>query len=715
MPAPLLELDQLSVTYRTRAGDIPAVRGVSLAIASGQAYGLVGESGCGKTSVAMAIMRHLGPNGRVSGGRVVFAGADLLAQPDEALRRLRGSRLAMVYQDPQSALNPCLTVGEQLAEVLTVHRGLGRHAAWQACEAMLERVRMPEPPAIMRRYPHQLSGGQQQRVLIAMALLANPDLLVMDEPTTGLDVTVEAAVLDLVADLRRELRTAILYISHNLGVVARICDRVGVMYAGELMEEADVAALFHAPRHPYARSLLRCVPRADTGRAVRPLAAIPGQLPPPAALPPGCVFEPRCADARDVCRAARPAPELAAPGHMVRCGRWREARGAEAEAVPPPTTASRRAGAAPLLVAYELRRYYESEGGLLARLLGRRRPVRAVDGVELEGRAGETLAVVGESGCGKSTLARTIAGLVAPTGGRLTFRQVDIGRVVEQRDPAVLRQIQMVFQNPDSTLNPSHRIGRAIGRTLARLGGVPRAEVRRRVAQLLEEVQLDPSVAERLPRQLSGGQKQRVAIARALAARSQLVICDEPTSALDVSVQAAILKLLLELQRTRDTALLFISHDLGVVRYVSDSIAVMYLGQICETGRTEEVFAPPYHPYTAALLSAVPVPDPHRPAPRIRLDGPVPSAADPPTGCRFHTRCPRKVGAICETTVPPVQGASATHRIACHIPLAELGTLPPIAGPAAEGAATAPAIPDGPPGLGPDRGTTRPAGRGPLT
>jgi peptide/nickel transport system ATP-binding protein len=686
--APLLQLEGLSITYATRGGDVPAVRGVSLAIERGQAYGLVGESGCGKTSVAMAIMAYLGRNGRIAAGRVLFDGQDLGTKSGEALRALRGRRIAMVYQDPLASLNPCLTVGDQLAEVLTVHQSLGARASRAACHSMLERVRMPDPPAIMRRYPHQLSGGQQQRVVIAMALLANPDLLIMDEPTTGLDVTVEASVLDLVAELRRELETAILYISHNLGVIARICDRVGVMYAGELMEEADATALFLAPRHPYTRSLLRCVPRADAGRAAQRLTAIPGQLPRPTDRPPGCVFEPRCGFAREACRAAPPPASVVTPGHLVRCVRWSDIGLAEPAAGGGEPGAAPAVAPAPLLSLDDLRAYYQPVARLLTRLLGRRRPVRAVDGVSVEAACGETLSVVGESGCGKSTLARCIAGLVAPTAGRMTFRSLDIGRVVERRDPAVLREIQMVFQNPDSTLNPTHRVGQAIGRTLRRLGGVPRREVGAEVLRLLREVQLDEDFADRLPRQLSGGQKQRVAIARALAARSELVICDEPTSALDVSVQAAILKLLLDLQRSRGTTMVFISHDLGVVRYLSDSIAVMYLGQVCEAGRAEEVFAPPYHPYTEALLSAVPVPDPQQGGEGIRLEGVVPSAADPPPGCRFHTRCPRKLGAICETTPPPVQPASPTHRIACHIPLDELRAIPPVLRGAGEMAST---------------------------
>jgi peptide/nickel transport system ATP-binding protein len=678
---PVLALENLSVSYATRAGTLAAVRDVSLEVRPGEAYGLVGESGCGKSTLALAVMGYLGPTGRVEGGRILFRGEDLVGKSAGELRRIRGARIGMVYQDPLAALNPCLTVGEQLAEVLMVHRGLAKGEAWEACLPMLEKVRMPDPRTLMIRYPHQLSGGQQQRVLIAMALLPQPDLLIMDEPTTGLDVTIEAAVLDLVAELRGELETAILYISHNLGVIARVCDRVGVMYAGELVEEADAQAIFRQPLHPYTRGLLRCVPRLDASKAVRRLTSIPGQLPPPTAPVFACVFEARCGFARDLCRAARPEISPAAPGHAVRCVRWRDIPAASEDAAnlspaapgtgPPPR---------PLLEVAEVRCYYDQAGGALARLLGRRRSVRAVDGVDLQVGPGAIVSVVGESGCGKTTLANCIAGLVAPTGGRLTLRGLDISRVVEKRDPSVLRQIQMVFQNPDATLNPSHTVGRSIGRSLQRLGGVPRPRVREEVRRLLREVQLDDSSLDRVPRQLSGGQKQRVAIARALAGKSPLVICDEPASALDVSVQAAILNLLVDIQQTHGTAMLFISHDLSVVRYVSDHVAVMYLGQVCEVGRTEEVFAPPYHPYTEALLSAVPVPDPRPQAARIRLEGPVPSALDPPPGCRFHTRCPRKIGPICETTAPPIQASSATHRIACHIPLAELRKLARVVG-----------------------------------
>ncbi len=677
----LLAIEDLAVSYLTHRGPVRAVRGVSLTIHRGEAYGLVGESGCGKSTLALAVMRYLGPNGRIEAGRVRFRGEDLLARSPAELRAVRGARIAMVYQDPLAALNPTMRIGEQLAEVLTVHRGLSRTEARQRCLAMLRTVHLADPEVVLERYPHQLSGGQQQRVLIAMALLPNPDLLILDEPTTGLDVTVEAAVLDLIAELRRGLATAILYISHNLGVIARICDRVGVMYAGEVVEEAGVEDIFLHPLHPYTRNLLRCVPRMDApeGRDLHPIL---GHLPSPEALPPGCAFEPRCAFARAVCRQGRPELAEAFPGRAVRCIRWREvetARDAGQAAPAALERPGREPAASPLLSARALRAYYREEASALSALLpGRRRAVKAVDGVSLDVRPGETLGIVGESGCGKSTLAKCVAGLVAVSGGTLTFRGADIARRVEQREPAVLRAIRMVFQNPDATLNPSHTVGYALARPLRRLGGVPRGQVDHEVRRLLRSVQLDEGLADRYPEQLSGGQKQRVAIARAFAGRPALVLCDEPVSALDVSVQASILQQLREVQRAHGTALLFISHDLSVVRSLCETIAVMYLGQFCEVGRAAEVFSPPYHPYTEALLSAVPVPDPRARRERIRLEGPVPSALDPPVGCRFHTRCPRKVGPICETTPPPEHTVSAEHRISCHIPLAELRRTPPV-------------------------------------
>ena len=677
---PILKVENLAVSYETRKGDVPAVRDVSFEIHRGETHGIVGESGCGKSTVAFSIVNFLGRNGRIVGGSILFQGQELRGRSEEELRRLRGDQISMVYQDPMQALNPSLRIGDQLSEVLIVHRGLSKEKAYEKCIAMLQRVYMPDPEAVMVRYPHQLSGGQQQRVVIAMALLNNPALLIMDEPTTALDVTVEAAVLDLIDELRREFDTAIMYITHNLGVIARVSDRVGVMYAGEMVERAAVEEIFLNPMHPYTQGLMRCVPKLGLSKESSYLYPIRGRVPSPAELPPGCIFEPRCDYARPDCQQTHPELRQVAPGHFARCHFAEEIAAQEWQ--PPEdlipdlaALAARRAEAAePILRLQNVRTYYEQERKSLASLLGLGKPryIKAVDDVSFEVPKGYTLGVVGESGCGKSTLAKTIVGLEPLTDGKIEFLGFDISVPVSKRDLSLIKELQMVFQNPDSTMNPSFTVGYQIGRPLRRFGTVPRDQVRDEVIRLLEAVKLDASYYDRLPRQLSGGEKQRVGIARAFASHPELVLCDEPVSSLDVSVQAAVLNLLLEIQRQYGTTMLFIAHDLSVVRFFSDYVAVMYLGKICEIGPAEAIYAPPYHPYTEALLSAVPIPDPTAEQKRIRLSGTVPSALDPPSGCRFHTRCPRKLGEICEKEVPPRQDAGDQHRIFCHIPLEEL-------------------------------------------
>jgi peptide/nickel transport system ATP-binding protein len=678
---PVLKLQNLAISYETRRGDVDAVRDVSFEIHRGEAYGLVGESGCGKSTVAFGIVNFLG-NGRIVDGSILFQGHELRGRSPEELRHLRGDQISMVYQDPMQALNPSMRIGDQLSEVLTVHRGMEKTEAHDKCIAMLDRVYMPDPEAVMVRYPHQLSGGQQQRVVIAMALLNDPALLIMDEPTTALDVTVEAAVLDLIAELRRELDTAILYISHNLGVVARVCDNVGVMYAGEMVERAAVAEIFLRPTHPYTQGLMRCVPKLGITKASSYLYPIPGRVPSPTSLPPGCIFEPRCSYARDRCREQRVTLREMEPGHFARCHfaeevvaeEWQpsEELMPDLEALTQPAQANE-----PILRIEELKTYYRQASTSLAGLigLGEKRNVKAVDDVSLQVPKGATLGVVGESGCGKSTLAKTIVGLEPLTDGKIEFLGFDISAPVKKRDLDLIRELQMVFQNPDSTMNPSFSVGHQIGRPLKRFKTVPSDQIRREVVRLLNAVKLDASYFYRLPRQLSGGEKQRVGIARAFAARPDLVLCDEPVSSLDVSVQAAVLNLLLEIQQHYGTTLVFIAHDLSVVRFFSDYVAVMYLGQVCEIGPAEAIYAPPYHPYTEALLSAVPIPDPTVEQKHIRLSGTVPSALDPPSGCRFHTRCPRRLGDICETQVPPWHDDGDGHRIFCHIPLEELSNL----------------------------------------
>ncbi|GAB4431558.1 MAG: ABC transporter ATP-binding protein [Chloroflexi bacterium OHK40] len=687
---PVVQVRNLAIAYATREGAVMAVRDVSFEIYRGETLGIVGESGCGKSTVAYGLVNYLGRNGSIARGEIIFQGQSLVGRSREELRRLRGDQIAMVYQDPMTSLNPAMRIGDQLAEVLTVHRGMPKAEALARAAEMLRRVHMPDPERMLERYPHQISGGQQQRVVIAMALLTNPALLIMDEPTTALDVTVKAAVLDLIADLRRDFDTAILIISHNLGVIARVCDRVAVMYAGEVVELAPVGELFANPRHPYTQGLMRCVPRLGSDKASSALIPIPGRVPAPARLPPGCVFEPRCDYATDACRQERPGLRAIGQDHRTRCLRAEEIdprqwRPADGPAIPLAPAASGAEAPAAILSVADLKTHYpQRDGTLLAALRGQPRPtVKAVDGVSFSVPQGKTLGIVGESGCGKSSLIKTLIGLEPLSGGEAQFLGFDLARQTSRRDAALIRELQMVFQNPDSTMNPSYTVGQQISRPLRRFKVVPPARVREEVIRLLRAVKLDAHYYDRYPRQLSGGEKQRVGIARAFAGRPDLVLCDEPVSALDVSVQAAVLNLLLEIQREHGTTMVFIAHDLSVVRYLSDYVAVMYLGKIVEVGPAEAIYAPPYHPYTEALLAAVPIPEPAATQQPIRLGGTIPSPANPPPGCRFHTRCPRRAllsdgGAICEREAPPARVVGPGHTIHCHIPLERLRALEPV-------------------------------------
>ena len=681
---PVLEVTHLNISYKTRKRLLSAVRQVSFSVRPGMTLGIVGESGCGKSTVAFGIVNFLGQNGRITGGSVRFEGQELIGRRERDLNRLRGDRIAMVYQDPMAALNPTVRIGDQLTEVLTAHREITHEDAVRRSVEMLSRVYMPDPEAVMSRYPHQLSGGQQQRVVIAMAMLNEPSLLIMDEPTTALDVTVEAAVLDLVEDLKRDFNTGILFISHNLGVVARVSDALCVMYAGDVVERGPVAELFQSPAHPYTRGLMSCVPKLGSDKLSSQLFPIRGRVPAPADRPDdACVFAPRCDYAADACRETRPGLTDMGPDHVARCFfadkvsrdaiRRRPDRAVEI------TSGEGKAAESTLLHLERLKVYYEQGASSLASLFGMGEPqlVKAVDDISLKVAKGRTLGIVGESGCGKSTLVKGIIGLEPVSGGDVSFLEMDINQPVSQRRPRVIQEMQMVFQNPDATLNPAYTVGRQIARPIRRFKTVPKDEVHGEVIRLLRAVRLGATYYDRYPRQLSGGEKQRVGIARALASRPDLVICDEPVSALDVSVQAAVLNLLLEIQALFGTTLIFIAHDLSVVRFFSDDVAVMYLGQIVEMGPAETIYAPPYHPYTEALLSAVPIPDPDAEQAHIRLAGNVPSALNPPSGCRFHTRCPRREmlpngGAICEREIPPWQEVSPEHRILCHIPVERL-------------------------------------------
>ncbi|UVK38360.1 ABC transporter ATP-binding protein [Mesorhizobium sp. AR10] len=658
-----LELHDLSVAYRVAGRNRAVLRNLSLTIGQGEAYGLVGESGCGKSTVALTVVRYLPRNGSITGGAISLDGQDVMKLDAEALRRARAESVSMVYQDPGKALNPSIRIGRQLTEIFELG-GISGQAATERAIAMLNRVRISDPVSVMQRYPHQLSGGMQQRVAIAMALANDPTMLILDEPTTGLDATVEAEVLDLIAQLRQELSASILFISHNLAVVSNMCDRVGVLYAGMLVEEGPTEAVFNDPRHPYTVALLRCLPRGGQRKDQGRLDTIPGFLPSLGAAIKGCAFADRCALATDRCRSELP-PLYDLGGRLSRCHYHEQAQSL------PRATPSDAAAAAPkaapeaVLRVEGLNKTYASHGHAL----------RAVKDVSVSLRPGETLGLVGESGSGKTTFARLLLGLVPPDeGGSIELEGKPLAPRLDSRTADQIKAMQIVFQNPDSALNRSHSIRHLISRALKRLAGLSGSALQTRLDELVRSVRLTDRHLAVKPRQLSGGLKQRVAIARAFAGEPRIVVCDEPTSALDVSVQAAILNLLADLQSKEDVSYIFISHDLAVVRYLSDQIAVLYLGRIMELGPSEDVFSGPHHPYTEALLSAVPKLDQTETS-RIRLDGEIPSATHPPSGCVFHTRCPRKIGSICEEQEPPLAEAEPGHTIRCHIPYAELARL----------------------------------------
>ena len=709
-----LTLSHVDISYRVRSNQQRVVRDVSFHVSRGESFGLVGESGCGKSTIALAIVRYLARNGSVSGGRIDIDGRDVLSLKGSELRRLRARNVSMVYQEPGRALNPSILVGRQVAEVYEIAGIKGKEALERSHE-VLTKVQISDPTGVMQRYPHQLSGGMLQRVVIAMALASEPSLLILDEPTTALDATVEAEVLDLIRGLRSEFNTSLLFISHNLGVIARMCDRVGVLYAGELVEEGPARDIFREPRHPYTVGLLRSIPRRDadedaSGHSV--LQTIPGSLPSPGSITQGCIFAPRCGLADDHCRNDAPPLYELGGGRGSRChyseradeiplitdlptfgdddedggGVPDDARGtgvATGAAAATGTTATDGAAAdatttaaspspvngdgsaPPLIQVRSTSKTFEMVG----------QSVRGLLGVDLDIHAGETVGLVGESGSGKTTLARVLLGIIPPDeGASIKLDGHDLAPRSKGRSQADQKALQIVFQNPDSALNRRHSVRQLISRALSKLGGYSGEQLKARLTSLMQSVRLPERYLQMRPSQLSGGLKQRVAIARAFAGDPRIVVCDEPTSALDVSVQAAILNLLTSLQRSKQVAYLFISHDLGVVRYLADRIVVLYLGRVMEIGPAQRVFDGPHHPYTEALLSAVPTLD-DLDRKRIRLDGEIPSGANPPTGCPFQTRCPRKIGEICETTEPELIEEEAGHGIRCHIPLEELRRL----------------------------------------
>ena len=659
-PAPLLEVDDLRLGFQAGRQPLCAVDGVSFRIARGETFALLGESGCGKSVTAQGILRLLPAAGRVLGGSVRYDGTDLLALPEVAMRAYRGGKIAMIFQEPSTSLNPVLTVGQQIAEVLARHLALRGAAARARSQELLEQVGIADPARRLDEYPFQLSGGMQQRVMIAIALAGEPELLIADEPTTALDVTMQAQILDLLAQLQAERGMAILLITHDLGVVARLAQRIGVMYAGELVEIAGREQFFTQPAHPYTQALFAALP--DAGRRGAPLRTIVGQVPALSALPPGCRFAPRCPQAMPVCREENPAWRVEACGAQVRC-HWQN----EGEAVPAAgesaTDDAAPATLAPLLQIRDLAVHFPLRKGVLQRVVGQ---VKAVDGVSLTLAPGRTLALVGESGCGKTTVGKALLQLIRPTAGSVRVNGEEWVGARGKSLRQARRQAQMVFQNPFASLNPRLRVGEIIAEGMQALGG--QGEPATAIAALLQAVGLPADAAGRFPHEFSGGQRQRIAIARALAVQPRLLVCDEPTSALDVSVQAQILNLLKTLQQELGVAYLFITHNLAVVEYLAHDIAVMYLGRIVECGTAAEVLAAPRHPYTQALLSAVLQPRLEEDGSGVQvLAGEIPSPARPPAGCHFHPRCP-KATVECRNSYPVAQPLTATHRVNCHWP-----------------------------------------------
>ncbi|MCG3186878.1 MAG: putative ABC transporter ATP-binding protein [Rhodocyclaceae bacterium] len=678
--APLLEVEGLVTELRLAGGPIRPVDGVSFSLSPGRTLALLGESGCGKSMTALSLMRLLPDNGRVVAGRVRFRGTNLLAQPERALRALRGSALAMIFQEPASSLNPVLTIGRQITEVLELHQGLSGPAARTRARALLESVGIGAADERLDAYPFQFSGGMKQRAMIAMALAGDPALLIADEPTTALDVTVQAQVLDLLSGLQAERGMAMLLVSHDLGVVARMADEVGVMYAGELIELAPAVRFFAGPAHPYAQQLFAAQPGRE--RRGAPLVALAGAVPDLAALPTACRFAPRCDRALARCHVDRPEQHLLAPDHRVRCHLYAPAEAAvvigvrpaerepAAQSAPPATPSD--APPAVLLDVRGLALHFPIRRGLLRRQVG---AVRAVDGIDLALHAGQTLALVGESGCGKTTAGKAILRLIEPTGGTIRFDGRDLAALPAAGLRALRASMQMVFQDPFGSLNPRLRVGEIIAEGMSATGAVRGAGAQRaRIGTLLEEVGLAAAMMDRYPHAFSGGQRQRIAIARALAVAPRLLILDEPTSALDVSVQAQILNLLAGLQAERGLAYLFITHNLALVDYFAHAVAVMYLGRIVEQGRADDILHDPRHPYTRALIASVPAPYPTRPADRAVGGeaaptvpaGEIPSPASPPAGCHFHPRCPEALP-VCRERYPEPTVLDDGRVIRCHV------------------------------------------------
>jgi len=669
-----VEIDNLSIGYYNKGNTmVHVLKNVSLKIRPGETLGLVGESGCGKSTLGQAMMGYLRSGSHVLGGSVHFSDMDMFGLSTRQLESIRGNKIALIPQNAGEALTPTMRIGKQIIEAIDFNVDISRTAAKNHMIELLGQVRLPHPEVMSERYPHELSGGQQQRVVVAMALAGEPDMLVLDEPTTGLDVTTQAHLLELMRDIVSDLGTAMMYISHDLGVIARVSDRVCLMYAGEIVEDASAAEIFKSPAHPYARGLLESIPRLDLAGIPN---SMPGQPPIPGTLP-GCSFAPRCPFATEKC--SNRTPELNAiplTDHLVRCHHW--------EKIVTTDFSKQLTNISHIFehktheeLAIELSEvditYYRP--GLIDRIRNTPEPPATVSDLTLNVKRGETFALVGESGSGKSTIVRTISGLLPANNGSIKFEDCDLTVKVDDRPMDICRHVQLIFQNPDASLNPRHTVAEIIDQPLKLyFPKMTRDERRTRQIELLERVRLDGRYRLRYPGQLSGGEKQRVAIARAFAANPEVVLCDEVTSALDVSVQAAVLDLLADLQQERNTTYVFIAHDLAVVRAIADRVAVLYQGRLCEVGTVDEIYLPPYHPYTETLMGAVLVPDPDTKPKLLASD--TPELAPPAQGCAFQRRCPYCIGDLCDHETPPWRYPNNMegHKIRCHITVEELRT-----------------------------------------
>ncbi|MDC7226952.1 MAG: ABC transporter ATP-binding protein [Spirochaetales bacterium] len=652
----ILDVQGLSVNYQTYYGTVSALRDVTFKLKEKQSLGIIGESGSGKSTLAFSIMNYLASNGSTD-GNILYQGENILEKSEREMVGLRGNKIAMVYQNPYSSLNPSLTIGKQLDEVTIFHRNLSKKDARKESVAILKDLYLGDAEGLVKRFPHQISGGMQQRICIAMALLCRPDLMILDEPTTALDVTTEAVILDLINDLKKRYQMSMIYISHDMGVVNKVSDNIAVMYRGEVVEYGDKKSMFHKPEHPYTRALINCIPRSGIVKEEYRLNTIPGYVRKRSIDEGGCPFLDRCGKRVENCESRYGLREIA-EDHFTACDRAFAKDVADDSLIPKKVDVIEKTEDGEALNIVNLYKTFNSRG----------KKVRAVDGLNFSLKKNNVLGIVGESGCGKSTLGYTVTGLLKPSKGKIYFDGTDISMTWKRRSPEVLKEIQLIFQNPGRSLNPSFTIEQIIGRPMKRLLGIKsKTERRERIIEILKQVDLGKEYLKRKATQLSGGEMQRVAVARAFVLSPGLIVCDEPTSALDVSVQSSVLNLLTDLQQRSGASYIFISHDLNVVNYISDYIMVMYLGRIVEFGKRDEVTSPPYHPYTEALLSAVPDVDPALTKGAVRLEGAPPNPTKKIKGCPFAGRCHKKIGEICENVTPEPVGFGEIHSIACHL------------------------------------------------